>query len=132
MREIKFRAWDKENTIMLFFSFNDNTSDYPVEFPENNLSEDDKYVLMQYTGFQDKNGKEIYEGDIVTHIRQILALAGGYEDYIESGVIVFTDGEGAFMLQVGKYAVYFSPMDGESLEVIGNIYENPELLSKET
>lgn len=119
MREIKFRAWDKANTIMLFFSFNENTSDYPVEFPENNLSENEGYVIMQYTGLKDKNEKEGYHKDIVKDPECNMLL-----------VIDWLD-EGRWILQpVGRTSSFYAlPLESlRRFEVIGNIYENKDLL----
>ena len=82
------------------------------------------YDLMQYTGLKDKNGKEIYEGDIVEVSKDI--SAGKYR-------VQFWDNESAFMLiddlkpKSMRLGVWFC---SNKIEVIGNIYENPELLTK--
>lgn len=111
MREIKFRSWDKEHKVM---DFN------PIVYKEKYLMRmgneiwgpDDDYILMQYTGLKDANDKEIYEGDVV---------ASQYGYYFE---IVFRDG----CWFAGNSEVGFSPKG--TFEVIGNIYENPELLEE--
>lgn len=73
MREIKFRAWDKENSEMTLFTFDDVSS--------GQVGNNDQYisemVVMQYTGLLDKNGKEIYEGDI---IRDAFTPAGSFSE----------------------------------------------------
>lgn len=119
MREIKFRAWDKEEKIYLYFDFKsisgwDDGGVYLDNKINTNIS-DDKYIFMQYTGLKDKNGKEIYEGDIVNYILRGIGMRKLEVQY--------------------NYAQGFYPMqgtggcakDGEA-EIIGNIYENPELL----
>lgn len=114
-REIKFRAWDGEKMtgqIRLEFAHGlrlISTSDLGF-----GMIGDDKCIIMEYTGMKDKNGKEICEGDIVknefTSINKIVFSDGGFK--VTSGT------------SVGNYLGHFV----ENLEVIGNIYENPELL----
>lgn len=98
MREIKFRAWDKECKFMRYGAENsllvclNNPSDFEV---------------MQYTGLHDKNSKEIYEGDI----------------------LLYPNGEKIAVIWMG-YPASFSPCEETNItEVIGNIYENKELLN---
>jgi len=137
MREIKFRAWDKIGKWMIdvgSIDWNNNCiirpkpNDYPHTL--------DSTELMQYTGLHDKNGKEIWEGDIVAIRRENDGTwesgdceRAEIEYYGEYGAFVLTiytvfGGEGYESLvgsEVGKYY-------RERIEVIGNIYENPELL----
>jgi len=126
MREIKFRVWDKGLKQMIYLSepevVNDDFSaivfklrDYFASAFSSDKMED--LELMQYTGLKDKNGREIYEGDIVTMIdefRRIPVL----------GVVRWDKKNCAFVLSES----YSSHLLNETIEVLGNIYENPELL----
>lgn len=126
-REIKFRAWDTPFNKMIY----DNSLitinlDGTVNYGNAELTSRDTYlqypiVLMQFTGLKDKNGKEIYEGDIVNDCKVVTFGhydVGEYEDN-ESGI-------GWHITYQGKplSGIYL----GKNLEVLGNIYENPELL----
>lgn len=118
MEEIKFRAWDKENKTMMI------TTDLVIDFNGNvctfdwdgNKGLEKNIILMQYTGLLDKQGKKIYEGDIVK--------SDWYEDIqrITGAKIIFSAGR--FTCLGLKFDLYEMP----ELEVIGNIYENPELI----
>ena len=109
MREIKFRAWDKEK--------NEITTTICIgglHIPYN--SNPNNYILMQYTGLKDKNGKEIYEGDIVRNT----ADKYHYEIKWDNFESAWSLGENGSPIR--RYLL------SEYWEVIGNIYENPELL----
>ena len=130
-REIKFRAWDKreermgEVSIIGFgFSncFDDWNDDGTVDVAQNSTN----IILMQYTGLKDKNGVEIYEGDILKYPWGIYDIAqvcvGEYAErdeeyhygwYIEDAYVGVADS-----IQSGI----------DVCEVIGNIHENPKLL----
>lgn len=106
MREIKFRAWDRKSKMWL--------EKFNVDLL--NIGSLDTIELCQYTGMKDTNGKEIYEGDIVLWI-------DSKENKRQNKVFFL---EGAFRLR----NIYFELLEYGILEVIGNIYENPELLDK--
>jgi hypothetical protein len=114
MKKIKFRVWDKESRRMLIVTDLDFKGIYENELvyvccegQEYNIK---NVELLQFTGIKDKNWKEIYEGDIVKSI------------YCDGTEII--------------HEVKFSPIDGynwehldlETIEVMGNKFENPELL----
>lgn len=143
-REIKFRAWNKENETMLPpFSFEDiSTQNYAGEswlwLGENELinTKLSDLVLMQFTGIQDKNGKDIYEGDIVFKFygdNSLKERLKGAKGVVKFGrYLVLKDDWGMDNLATGWHMT-FSDNSGsieitEKFEVIGNIYENPELL----
>lgn len=76
--------------------------------------------LMQYTGIKDKNGKEIYEGDILYNKKTLLYPITFYYDKYLSAYLI-ENGSNFLGVAISKY----------KLEVIGNIYENPELLEQD-
>ena len=136
MREIKFRIWDKETKHMHIFG--DNIHDtiafegktnkiyyYNLQNGCGSLSEDSDYVLMQYTGLKDKNGQEIYEGDIVY-------IKGETELLDIKGKVEYNDSWAQFVItNTGNIINETEPLgdyEEQDLEVIGNIYNNPELL----
>lgn len=111
MREIKFRAWAKEEHEMI----QANTLAFEEYAPLGCLLNDgDDLIIMQYTGLKDKNGKEIYEGDIIK-----LPEDGEEKIYY----IKYSQNRLGFTLNNGcGFALAYG------IEVIGNIYENSELL----
>lgn len=134
MREIKFRAWDgKEMTYS-----HDNNRHEIDDFKLSDLFE--FYAgenFMQYTGLQDLNGKEIYDGDIVKFhmFTQVLGEGLGVcEGETEvKGVLYWEDLGLAFKEKIEDedwfYLVYApGQIHEESFEIIGNIHQNPELL----
>ena len=136
MREIKFRAWDKTS----------NRMDEVYSLNKGGLCQTrngryhlraDECVLMQFTGLHDKNGKEIYEGDVVRCFGiydkgERISDDGLWEIYWRFDRWHLRRGEEQW--DNGDYYsgddVYWSEPDGSrKMEVIGNIYEHPELLS---
>ena len=122
MRDIKFRVWDNERNAMFnsksvdidFFEGEIEITSDTIRYDEVYTDEIKDFELMQYVGCKDKNNKEIYEGDIVKtkeHIGQIIYSKGMF----------FIDVKGDFYLPIYNVS--------EFMEVIGNIYENPELLA---
>lgn len=141
MREIKFRAWDKKLNIMLKVDYLEFSQwwvqcERPDDAPKHNgdafYSErnsfknegTDRHILMQYTGLKDKNEKEIYEGDIIE---------GGY---LNSLTQEFTSKKYIVEFKKASFTgklIGHSPFGDTWLnfikgKIIGNIYENPELL----
>jgi uncharacterized phage protein (TIGR01671 family) len=113
MREIKFRAWDTEEKTMLKpFDLSSNP-----KYWCDNLKD---YPLMQYTGLKDKNGVEIYEGDIVKILDYYNNI--GIVEYSAPNFHIFDGDDGATDFDHNDWA-YF--------KVIGNIYKTPELLDKD-
>lgn len=118
MREIKFRAWDGRQKRFGYFHVSENRITWPsFDYLERTTLDDESESVrfpdiegfQQWTGLLDKNGKEIYEGDIVEY-------EFGYENNIAEPVIF--KGR-SFQLSSGNN---YMP---EEVEVIGNIWENP-------
>lgn len=146
-REIKFRAYDKEDEEMRYFDDENYLYHYPFilrleqVFKKDSNYDDyedfeykdvtDKIELMQYTGLHDKNGKEIYEEDVVKitnknskviPIKPLIAQIVWSEEYL-AYILITTSVKDAFE-NLGDYIDY-------DIEVIGNVFENPELLGGE-
>lgn len=139
MQEIKFRAWDKATKNgwipkpikeMIYFNIL-----HPPEYLGNTYDEEGtwerRFAIMQYTGLKDKTGNEIYQGDIVNY--KTFSNNENYVITIKPTVLQ--------MINTSKYKPsfmyslesFFEDYDGgmksnNNVEVIGNIYENPELL----
>jgi len=125
MREIKFRAWDAyRKRIYEVIEINWLSESIKVcgDFAGYRYTNIKSAILMQYTGLKDKNGKEIYEGDIIKTF--------GLLDNI-TGPVEFSDYKLTWQIHPSHWNedVGFELFDIRvHLEVIGNIYENPELL----
>lgn len=131
MRPIEFRAWDKIDGVMRDWG---NLCSHRYGAKGETIFSDPQYILMQFTGLKDRNGKEIYEGDIITWKYRVLTSNAFvaqvvWSDWIELGDldndqrhvgfgIVFDDSDNPTDF----------PMPDKIIEVIGNIYEHPERL----
>ena len=104
-REMKFRAWDDDHFEML------HIGDRLMNFRG--------YAVMQFTGLMDKNGKEIYEGDILNRLDRVGAVR-----WDDSGSWACDWNDVAWNWRLPAFS-------GSELEVVGNIYENPEILPHE-
>ena len=111
MRDIKFRVWDNEENNF----WGEGRSLSLVSLVSDSLVNDDSTILEQYTGIKDKNGVEIYDGDIIS--------ASVY-GFLETGIVEYSPfGEWVFgNMELNEFM--------SSLKVIGNIHENADLLEE--
>lgn len=149
MREIKLRFWDKENNCMVY---QNKESLYPLslykivcdcftnfqfrlfKLKNNNLNqfEEVESVKMQYTGLKDLNGTKVYEGDIIPyHFNKNIKGVVKFGEYKSPCDDKFTKHQGFYIDFDGESKDYYRKDLGywaTLSEVIGNIYENPELM----
>ena len=142
MRDIKFRAWHKDNRRMLDsidldganFRFNNDWSEsinWSVwdRFKSEVIVNEETAILMQYTGLKDMNGTEIYEGDVVSYVA---ATSGNFSR--EEGISVVEYKATQYLAAHTAFRPFNLSNGREiktnSIEVLGNIYESPELLSQ--
>ena len=118
-RQIKFRFWNPVDMEMLADVAGYDGADINDMFLSLN---DDDYVVMQYTGLKDKNGNPIFEGDIVQWIHLTHGKIQSEVKYQAGCFCHFPNWSGASWGNLNRVV--------QSCEVIGNIYENPELLEK--
>ena len=136
----KFRAWDREKDRMIYpsttgvcFEMNDDgisVLDIDIDYPNDYGFPKIASILMQSTTLKDKNGVEIFEGDIV-----LVNVSNGFNHLVNEKTIVqeseFHSGLICKSLASGmEYRVFKRNESGYEYEVIGNIYENPELLEE--
>lgn len=122
MKEIKFRAWDIESPAML--TWEEIQDDWETEGYSDNILRGDHYIPMQYAGLKDKNGKEIYEGDIIQYV--VPFEGGQYTIYI---LVKWGKVEFSFLKKTLSNKIHRTTYQGLERygKVIGNIYENPSL-----
>ncbi|MFT8911349.1 YopX family protein [Leuconostoc pseudomesenteroides] len=130
MREIKFRAWDKQSRIWL------DDDEYVIK-PDSGLVSEIDYaegyvviaadnhdaILEEFTGLKDKNGVEIYEGDIICQQMRFVET---------NGVIFWQEDKARFAVNLDGFITTITKPQEHSYEVIGNIHENADLLDEQS
>ena len=127
MREIKFRCWDKVDGIWCNYKIYDGTV-YLMDINTGVWYERyEDFDLMQYIGLKDMNNIEIYEGDIVK-------LSKENSDFKEIGIVKFDENKASYVLETQdddiSYNISYYNYHKVHYRVIGNIYENKELLEQ--
>ena len=125
MRDIKFRGWDTVGEIMLPVEQIFFTGKFiSLEQDDNSLTDTFEMIeLLQYTGLKDVDGKEIYEGDIVELVN--FSENKSYAKIVFSFGMFKLIGRGHYLLEGDGISLYTI----RKIRVIGNIFENPELLT---
>lgn len=134
MREIKFRAWIKDAEMCyedsgMYYQHDQYLSSFIRRILDQYVVTHESYLkfkledrLMQYTGLLDKNGKEIYEGDIVS-------IPGAVSLFGIGAVVNYRGAFGAELDGIDKKPWLLCNINEKDIEIIGNIYQNPELLT---
>ena len=116
MRTIKFRAWNPElNKMSKPFSFGQILNFWDTNFKS---LEPNKEIVMQFTGLHDKNGKEIYEGDILKTIGNNVKVTFGTSSKYPA----------SFLMENRYVIMPFENTMAEISEIIGNVFENADLV----
>jgi len=127
-REIKFRCWDKENNCMYEWDVLSKRNNF-IEALE--MNKENLWELMQFTGLLDKNGKEIWEGDLIS-----------YDEKSHPSMVRWNDKTGGFSCWVEKRKLWNGKIEkphwnhrdwvnaSSNRIVVGNAYSNPELLNQ--
>lgn len=129
MREIKFRGKRLDNGEWVFGDLHLNTPYPHIHYEFCHRAKIDTKTIGQFTGMRDKNGKEIYEGDIVKWVitQMYVDENGGYKESDSDEIDVIEWHNDA--LYLGEYcAVGFTYESEDYADIIGNIHDNPELL----
>lgn len=131
MRTIKFRVWNKlqnrwQDKLCLYL---DDSKIGDASDCFHNQEDEDNYVLCQYTGLKDKNGREIYEGDILRSelSREELLWSSGMgipSEYYYDGVVHYKNG--AFRFEGDDFSLVSD--ENKHALIIGNIFEHKNLL----
>jgi uncharacterized phage protein (TIGR01671 family) len=142
-REIKFRAWDTIKIIFVdegeitFYFYGDshievhpNSITYIGDRVHNGEPEECRFIIQQYTGLKDKNGKEIFEGDIVKLSHPCWHVKCEVK-YDEKLACFFCESLGKIDKGTKKSFLHILKEQSLTYKVIGNIYQNPELLGGE-
>ncbi len=121
-RELKFRIWDTQNKSFIkdptrYKSLAISCDGRGVYSGKYDDCVEDRYIIQQYTGLKDRNGKQIFEGDIV------LSTCPKILNDNFSGEVIFD--EGSFLVKINNTDIRGV---SDELEIVGNIFENPELL----
>lgn len=132
MREYKFRAWNKNSKKM--YKIGQITLEKGIwnyepdnrEYIGMSIPYQPSFILMQYTGIKDKNGKEIYEGDIVKF--RFKEDREEFPDLI--GYIEYQSTFAAFRIMSNQGSFKIDITEIKFIEKIGNIYDNPKLLEE--
>ena len=122
MRQLKFKTWDGKKIIWPAQLINTDDNAVYGYYDDSGCGKEENYPIMQFTGLYDKEGQEIYEGDVINTPDGKLEVF-----YEEGGFLVINEDEnhGADLF------TYANDKLENICEVIGNIHENPELIEKE-
>ena len=142
MRQLKFRAWDKLEGKMLTVTglepYNCNSYRYSKSYAPDCIkagARDNRVIIMQFTGLLEKNGVEVYEGDVFSHVCaecEAIGCENCSDAEHTSAVVFWSDQLQAFLWHPINEDEGMSTLlpDSDEIEVIGNIHENPVLLEK--